>query len=124
MWSNQYLYYNIYSDDSFSEEKETTEIIKILLHTNCLKQVDHQTFSNTETFPWINIAFFKTTNGNYASSDRTFEKANLITIVCSKNDNKEIYANLLLQIANELHWNLVLEEDDLGNENIVINGSV
>ncbi len=123
MWSNQYLYYNIYSDNSFSEEKETKEITNILLQTNCLKQVDHQTFSNTETFPWISIVFFKTTNGNYASSNKTFEKANLITIVCSKNANKEIYTNLLLQIADKLHWNLVLEEDDLGNEDIIISRS-
>ena len=82
--------------------------------------MNHQSFSNLEKFPCNSIYIFKTDNGNYAASDRGFDRVNLITVVCLMDNNRKTAMNLLLGIAKKLEWNLILEEDDFDNENILI----
>ena len=124
MWSDRYNYYNIQSDPSFTQKVETNIAIDVLVNTNCFKQKNHQTFSNADSFPWVDICLVETADGNYASSDEANDWITLIAIVCSKGDNidQAIYINIFSEIARRLNWKLYLEADDNGNENIEITG--
>jgi hypothetical protein len=96
--------------------------------------------SKQKNFPWINIGIVYTKDGNYAINNRSrtrteglpgiklsprmkneIKKINLITVTTSRKIEQNIYIEKLLNIANKINWKLYLEEDEDGNENIVIN---
>lgn len=122
MWSDQYNYYNIQSDEAHSEEIESKKVIEILTKTTYFKQINHQSFSNYDHFPWLEINIVKAKNENFSTSEKELEFVNLIAIVCSKNIeiNQSVYIETFLNVAKELNWKLYLEQDDYGNENIEI----
>ena len=122
MWSNKYNYYNIQSDLNFSQKVETEKVIQLLLGTNCLVQKNHQSFQNSEKFPWLDITITMIEDGNFSSVEKPLNCINLISIVCTKSSDTDqsVYTNLFLIIANNLNWKLFLEEDDCGNENVEI----
>ena len=122
MWSEKYNYYNIQSDQSYTQKVEIKLICNILLNTNCFKQKDHQTFSNADNFPWLDMVLVETKDGNFASSDNEIKFISLIAIVCSKGQNTDqtVYVNIFSKIAKTLNWKLYLESDDNENENIEI----
>ncbi|MGZ3778253.1 MAG: hypothetical protein ACXVI9_12085 [Mucilaginibacter sp.] len=102
----------------------TIDIVKILENTGVLKHKGPQTFINEENFPWINIACVNSNKGNFAQNDSdSTEVCNLIAIVVSRQgaSNEIKYVELLKHIAAKLNWELILEEDDDGNENVVLN---
>lgn len=79
------------------------------------------TFSNVDLFPWIDISIVRTENGNFCAVDEEEpELANLIAVVTSKRTDQQIYLVVLTKIAEELNWELILEEDEDGNEEVVI----
>lgn len=122
MWSDRYNYYNIQSDENFSQKINIETVIDILLESNYFKQKNHQLFENTENFPWSEIVLAETEDGNFNSSDKKNDFVNLIAIVCSKGQDidQQIYLDAFLEIANNLNWKLFLEEDDEGNKNVEI----
>ena len=122
MWSDKYNYYNIQSDNQFSQKVEIKTIVDILLQTNLLVQKNHQSFTNSKSFPWVDIIIVQATNGDFAATDKPLSHVNLIAIVCSKGNeiNQTIYKQTFLNIAAKLNWKLFLEADDEGNENIEV----
>ena len=120
MWSDRYNYYNIQCDENFSQKLDKSVVVKCLLETKFFKQTNHQSFTNTDKFPWVDILLVETYDGNYASSDKENQFVTLVAIVCSKGQNidQQTYIDAFKQIANILNWKLYLEEDDDGNENI------
>lgn len=118
MWSDRYNYYNIMFDEKFSQKLTKSTIIDFLLDTGMFKQINHQTFTNSSKFPWVEIVLVETNDGNFTASERENEFVTLVAIVCSKgqNINQHIYINAFKEIANKLNWRLFLEEDDDGNE--------
>ena len=122
MWSYKYIYYNIQSDESHSEEIESKKVIEILTQTTYFKQINHQSFSNSENFPWLELNIVKAKDGNFSTSEKELEFVNLITIVCSKDIelNQSIYTEIFLNVAKELNWKLYLEQDDDENKIIEI----
>lgn len=122
MWSDRYNYYNIQSDENFSQKLNIETVIHTLLESNCFNQKNHQSFENREDFPWSEIVLAETKDGNFNSSDKKIDFVNLIAIVCSKGQNidQQIYLDAFLEIANNLNWKLFLEEDDEGNKNVQI----
>jgi hypothetical protein len=122
MWSDRYNYYNIQFDEHYSQKLDKAIVIDCLLETNLFKQTNHQSFTNSDKFPWVDITLIETYDGNFSSSDKENQFVTLITIVCSKRKNidQQIYVDAFKQIANNLKWKLYLEEDDDGNENIEI----
>lgn len=120
MWSDRYNYYNIQFDENFSQKLATDEIVAYLQGTEWFLQKDHQTFTNSESFPWVEIILVETYNGNYSTSSRKNKFTTLIAIVCSKGEgvDQQIYLNAFREVANKLNWRLFLEEDDDGNENV------
>ncbi len=122
MWSEKYNYYNIQFDEHFSQKLDKSIVVECLLETNRFKQTNHQTFTNTDEFPWVDLILVETYDGNLASSETEDQYVTLVAIVCLKGEyiNQKIYVDLFSQIAEKLHWKLYLELDDDGIENIEI----
>ena len=120
MWSDRYNYYNIQFDKQFRQKLDKSYVVNCLLETKLFKQTNHQTFTNSGNFPWVDIIIVETYDGNFAASDKENQFVTLVAIVCSKKQeiDQQIYINTFKQIANRLNWKLYLEEDDDGNENI------
>lgn len=120
MWSDRYNYYDIQFDEQYSEKLEKSFIVEVLLKAGFFKQETHQTFRNTDKFPWVDIALVETNNGSFSLSDKENQFVNLIAIVCSKGEHvdQQIYITAFKNIADKLNWKLYLEEDDDENQNI------
>ncbi len=122
MWSNIYNYYNIQFDEKFSQKLSKVIVVKCLLETGLFNQINHQSFTNSNNFPWVDIIPVETYDDNFAASDLENQFVTLVAIVCSKKQDldQQIYIDTFQQIANKLNWKLYLETDDEGNENIVV----
>ncbi|MBB6235581.1 hypothetical protein HDC90_000178 [Pedobacter sp. AK013] len=122
MWSDRYNYYSIKSDLQHKKKAATQSVIDVLLQTRNFVQKDHQTLSNADHFPWACITLAEAKEGSFSSSKKQTDFINLIDIVCSKGKNidQQAYIIAFLEIAEKLNWNLYLEADDEGNENIII----
>ncbi len=118
MVSHLYQYYTLQSDEAFSQKAAIETVTEILLQTHCLTQTGHQSFVNTSDFPWLVLSAHFTPDGNFASTEKPFSYVNLISIVCSKNVDQSVYTRVLLKIAKQLNWRLVLEQDEDGNEDV------
>lgn len=120
MWSDRYNYYNIQFDEKFGQKLRKSTVVSCLLETNLFKQTNHQCFTNTDLFPWVDIILVETYNGNFSASKRENKFVTLIAIVCLKglDINQQIYIDGFKQIADSLKWKLYLEEDEDGNENV------
>lgn len=123
MWSPLYRYYDIRSDAEYLQELPSDEIGKILEDTGLLFRTGNQTFTNAEGFPWIQIIYAESDKGDFGVDTRyTSTFSNLIAVVTSRyrQEDEKRYLDILLQIAKKLGWELVLDEDDEGNEDVVI----
>ncbi len=120
MWSDRYNYFNIQCDERFSQKLDKSVVVNCLLETSFFRQTNHQSFTNSDKFPWVDIVLVETNDGSFASSDKENQFVTLIAIVCSKEQtiNQQAYIDAFKKIANQLNWKLYLEEDDDGNENI------
>lgn len=122
MWSDRYNYYNIKSDQEHTQKLATKNVIDTLLQTGNFVKTNHQTLSNADHFPWVNITLVEAKDGNFVSSAKKTHFINLIAIVCAKGKNidQQLYIKTFLKVAEKLNWRLYLEADDKGNENIEI----
>lgn len=123
MWSDRFSYYNIRSDANYSQSLPTIDVVKVLEATSVLKRKGPQEFVNNEDFPWVSLTCVNCNNGNFAHNEG--DKSNLtslITVVASKQNplDENRYVELLRCIAIALNWELILEEDDSGNEEVVL----
>ena len=114
MWSDRYVYYNIQSDTNIRKKADIKVVCDVLLKTNCFIQKNHQTFSNANHFPWVDITLAETQDGNFSTSDKEINLVSLIAIVCSKGEDSDqsIYQNVFSEIAKQLNWKLYLESDE------------
>lgn len=123
MWSHLYWYYEIRGDNTYSEKLLTSDVLNVLKNTGKLRLTGNQQFCNIEAFPWVSVIAVNSNNGNYARrEDFNSEWVNLIAITGSKSnsENEILYVSMLTGIAEKINWELILEEDDNGNENIVL----
>jgi hypothetical protein len=120
MWSDRYNYYNIQFDENFSQRLSKSTVVDTLLETKLFRQINHQKFTNSDQFPWVDILLVETYNGNFAVSEKENQFVTLVAIVCSKGQNidQQIYIDTFKQITNKLNWKLYLEQDDDGYENV------
>jgi len=120
MWRDIYNYYKIQFDEKFGQRLDKLTVVNALSETNLFKQTNHQTFTNSDEFPWVDIVLAETYNGDFASSEKENQFVSLVAIVCSKGQdvNQQVYIDAFRQIANKLKWKLYLEKDDDGNENV------
>jgi len=91
MWSEIFNYYNIQYDEKFSQKLDKSVVVKCILETELFKQINHQSFTNSDKFPWVDILLVETYNGNFTSSEKENQFVTLIAIVCSKGENINQY---------------------------------
>lgn len=124
MWSPYYKYYQIIKDKNRSEKIEIEKAKSILSSVEFLEQDGLLIYKNQSGFPWITITLIETDDGNYSVNDTTrFENINLLEVITSRRPetNEQWYLEILKNLANQLRWQLILEEDDDGKENVLIN---
>jgi hypothetical protein len=68
------------------------------------------------------LVLAETKSGEYTTSKQRLHYVNLIAIVCSKGAaiDQAVYVDCFLNLAKSLQWKLYLEDDDEGNEDILI----
>ncbi|MBO9732481.1 MAG: hypothetical protein J7623_27815 [Chitinophaga sp.] len=123
MWSNLYLYYEIRGSSDYSQQLHTDMVLKVLENTGVLVKVAPRQFCNIDTFPWMNITAIYTKDGNYGRPESFNSKwVTMLAITASKSDPEleAVYVQLLSDIAAKLHWELILEMDDEGNEDVIL----
>ncbi|MBV8255279.1 MAG: hypothetical protein JO154_21950 [Chitinophaga sp.] len=121
MWSDRYGYYEIRNDADYTKSLPTAEIVQVLLNTGVFHQKAPLIFENKEPFPWLNISVVYTTDGGFSvGPNSTSEISTLLSIVTSKRFHQDMYLPVLIDIAKQLGWQFILEEDDEGNEGVVI----
>jgi hypothetical protein len=120
MWSDKYNYYNIQFDEKCSQRLSKSTVVDCLIETKILRQKNHQTFTNVDNFPWVDIVLVEANDGNFTVSEKENQFVTLVAIVCLKRQdiNQQIYIDAFRGIADKLKWKLYLEEDDDGNEEI------
>jgi hypothetical protein len=122
MYSHVYGYFEIRSNEKYSDRKLTKEVIQVLEETGVLIRHENLSFKNKDGFPWIEITCVDSLNGNYSSNGELLDECNLLAIITSKNeaDSEQKYLDVLKTISAKLEWELILEEDEEGNEDILI----
>ncbi len=121
MWSNLYGYYEIRNDAGYTKSLPTKNIVQVLLDAGVFHQKYPLIFENKDPFPWLNISVVYTTDGGFAVGEKsTSEISTLLSIVTSKRYHQDVYLPVLIEVAKQLEWQLILEEDDDDNENVVI----
>jgi hypothetical protein len=122
MWSTYEHYFQIRKNKNYSEAIDTKRVKSILESIDGIVSNGKLFYKNKKGFPAISITIVKSQNGNFAVQDKNtyFEEINLIDIQSTKEEAKQDWIlNLMKTIAKQLNWEVILEEDDDGNEEIV-----
>ena len=124
MWSNYHDYYEIRASASYILDAETKQIQTLLDAMPELERIGLMNYKNAPRYPWIDLALAKGHNGAFNfSSDTWHDTFNMIPIVCSKSSAGMVPAaqiDFLIRVAKVLNWELINEENDAGQENIVL----
>ena len=124
MWSHLYGYYEIRGSADYSISADTEDMRTILADFPELKRVGLMSYENALGYPWISLCLAKSSKGSYSVSPETWNtEFNTIPVVCSKSDSGKVPAaqlDLLLRIAALLNWELLEEENDEGEEDVVL----
>ncbi len=123
MWSPYYWYFEIRGKYNYTVKLPTSQVVAMLDAKPWLQKGGHQSYENVDTDPWMTLSCIYSEDGNFGShSSLNNEWCTLITIVGSKNfpNNLEYYQKSLAEIASDLNWELIWEEDDDGNQNVVL----
>ncbi|GAA4030593.1 hypothetical protein GCM10022409_13550 [Hymenobacter glaciei] len=124
MWSNYYDYYEIRASASYGLTADTKQMQTKLDAMPELKRVGLMNYKNAAGYPWIDLLLAKGRAGGFASSNDTWhDEFDMIPIVCSKSENGSVPTSqiaFLVCVAKTLGWELINEEDDAGQEDIIV----
>ena len=122
MWSSDYFYFEIRFDQTYSRTINSSELLGFLVDEIYLVSDGTDSLVGNYQQPWMNLTIVKASKDGCFSSQRECpEKVNLISIVGSKKyNNYGEYEKILIKIAQWLKWELIEEEDDEGNEGVII----
>jgi hypothetical protein len=77
-------------------------------------------YENVPGTPWLSLSLVHASpSGDYASNPQARE-INAVVVVGSKTQPAEVYEKRLIQLAKELGWQCVIEEDEDGNQDVVL----
>lgn len=86
-----------------------------------MHKVTEKLFHITDEKVNISLVIEKTGNGSYSSEGKCPAKINLISITATRNvSTKTEYIHVLTKIAKAVSWMITEEEDDAGNENVIL----
>lgn len=124
MWSPFYDYYIIRPSEIDELTADTKRAQAMLDELPALVRVGLMNYKNATGHPWIDLVLAKGQDGNFNCSDNTWhDKFNMVAIVCQKLDNassSQTQLAFLVEVAKMFNWCLVHEEDDTGQEDLII----
>ncbi|WP_310393272.1 hypothetical protein [Hymenobacter sp.] len=89
-----------------------------------LKRVGLMNYKNATGYPWVDLVLAKVQSGNFSCSNDTWhDEFNTIPIACSKSAEGCVPASqiaFLVKLASTLKWELINEEDDAGQEDVMM----
>ena len=113
MYSHEYFYIRLLCDAHAEAVPRTQAVRKI----NKAMQTWSESFSDP---PWLELEpVFADNSGSYRS-DSHAEFMNQIVVVASKREGLDKYLLLLKELSELFSWPVILEEDEEGNENVVL----
>jgi hypothetical protein len=120
MYSHHYRYYLLRSDAAYARPLAVDIAVSACLGAGMLAGSEPLSFVGPADMPWCSLSLVRATpNGSYAS-DVSAREVNAAPFVCLRASPVQRHESLLKRIAMTLKWQLVLEEDDDGNENVVL----
>jgi hypothetical protein len=121
MWSNEYFYFEIRFNQTYSHTINSTKLLAFLINEIHLVSDGTDSLIGNPKQPWMNLTIIKASkDGSFTSQNKCPEKVNLISIIGSKSNDFCKYEEILIKISQWLKWELIEEEDDDGNENVII----
>lgn len=123
MYSAFYFYFEIRYDASYSRSVDAPALTRFLAGLDELVPKNGDTYAAREGAPWLSMALLSAdSRGNYASWGTCPAFVNLISVVGSKEgaDARQFYLSLMVKIAAFLGWHVMDEEDEDGNEDVVL----
>ncbi|UOR05676.1 hypothetical protein MUN82_00920 [Hymenobacter aerilatus] len=124
MWSDVIDYYEIRSAGPYVGTAKT-EVIKAQFDK--LPEIQRQgliEYKGIGNYIGISFCLIKGNNGNYALDHDTWtEEFNMIPIICAKSENgktPQYHISFLIRLARILNWELINEENDAGEENVIL----
>jgi hypothetical protein len=123
LYSTFYYYFEIRTDSYYRGLENTDEVKrKLSLFIELSEKSNIEYESKTKQF--LNLCLLKADqNGNYSSNEGSPKYINLISVVASKSSQggeKRGIIALLKKIAQQLKWQLIEEEDEEGNEGVIL----
>jgi hypothetical protein len=89
-----------------------------------LERIGLMNYRNATGFPWMDLVLARAQAGSFSCSNDTWHDGfNLISVVCSKSEIGSVSTTqiaLLVKLAKMLNWELINEENDAGQENVII----
>ena len=114
MYSPDYYYHYLRAAESHTQS---------ILRTEAVRQIQKWTQRWTDAqpeAPWVSIEpSFADDSGTF-SSDPLQQYTNYIAVVGHRDKSLEIYLALLKSLGEALGWSVYLEEDEDGNEDVVL----
>lgn len=121
MWSHLYYYFEIKADAEYSKCVNTLELVAFMESELLLERKGEKGFGVSDTNMWAEIVIDKTIDGSFSGEGPCPDSVNLISVVGSKLRGKRTdYIKLFSRVAEKFDWVLVEEEDDDGNENVIL----
>ncbi|GAB3834958.1 hypothetical protein [Hymenobacter jeollabukensis] len=124
MWSDRYSYYEIRASATYSATADTKQIRNVLDALPELQRTGTVSYVNAIGFPWLELSLVTGKDGNFhVFTDTWTEQFNMIPIVCAKSDQGHVPASqlsFLVKLAQLLNWELIWEEDEDGNEDVIL----
>lgn len=123
MWSNYVWYFMIRSDEKYASAIQTEQVIKILNNKNLFLQVGTHSFKERPGLPSLHLSCIYSVDGNFGSpASMENEWCTMIDVQAPKStpDSFHYFKNILTEIARDLSWELIIEEDDDCNEHVIL----
>lgn len=124
MYSPFYFYFEIRSDAFYSKSIDGYTLKGFLAGLDELALAEDDTYVTANGAPWLSMGLHHADpGGTFASSGSCPREVNLISIVGSRKEAgaaRHFYLDLMVKIAAFLQWELVEEEDESGDEDVVL----
>ncbi len=120
MYSHVYVYYLLRSDAVYSRPVATHRAVEACERAGMRVAAEPLAFVGAPGFPWCSVSLVRAdASGNY-HSDPNAREVNAAPFVGLRSVPSQPYEALLREIASTLGWQLLLEDDDEGRENVLL----
>lgn len=120
MYSHLYRYYMLRSDAAYSRLVAADVAVSACREAGMLAGSEALSFVGPADMRWCSLVLVRATPSGSYRSDSSAREVNAASFVGLRDAPVQRYESLLRQIATTLGWQVVLEEDEDGNEDVVL----